>query len=150
MALIQDLMPSFTASLAFSPDSTKLLASSFHSGAAIQLWECATGTLLVSIEMISNPILKPLSLAFSPSRDRFVVSYEERSIQVWTNAEESVSLLETIKVGSMVNEVSFHSDERYLETERGLVKMEPIPSSSATSTSAVTIKRRNAIFFKEN
>ena len=132
--------------IAFSPDGMQLLSGSNDRIKVVQLWDVTNSMLLATIDAGEN-LDHPRSLAFSPSGDRFAVSFLSGLTCVWKQAAGSITLQGTFNVGETFERLSFRNDEPYLETERGLIKIRNEVLSSSRNTKKF---RRNAILLKGN
>jgi len=96
----------FVYSVAFSPDGTRLLSSSWDK--TMQLWDAATGAMLRTFEGHSG---LATSVAFSPDGTRLLSGSYDRTMQLWDAA--TGALLRTFEghLGDVAS-VAFSPDER--------------------------------------
>ena len=102
--------------VAFSPDS-KLLASGSHDN-TIKLWDVATGALQQILEGHSHSVY---TVAFSPD-SKLLASGSHETVKLWDMATGALN--QTLEVDSAVTRLSFSRYGPYLETERGLLRIQ--------------------------
>ncbi|KAI9785620.1 MAG: hypothetical protein M1816_000367 [Peltula sp. TS41687] len=104
-------------SVAFSADG-KLIASGWDDQ-TVKLWDAATGALQQTLEGHSDGVF---SVAFSADGKLIASGSSDRTVKLWDAA--TGALQQTLEDVGIITELSFSKDGLYLETNRGLLRIQ--------------------------
>ena len=117
------------ASVAFSPDSTRLASASYDR--TVKIWDAGSGACLQTLEGHSDSVN---SVAFSPDSTRLASASDDRTVKIW-DAGGSGACLQTLDVGKLLFNISFDTTGSYLHSEYGLVALDTISTSNKPANS---------------
>jgi len=126
--------------VAFSPDC-KLIASA-SDDRMVRLWDAAIRAHRRTLEGHSDVVS---AVAFPPDGKLIASASNDRTVRLWNAATGMHRLM--LKTDVAVEEISFSSDGRYLETNRGQVDISTHSSSTISLQSEPT---GDMIFVKDN
>jgi WD40 repeat protein len=125
--------------VAFSPDS-KLVASASNDH-IVKVWDLSMGVALQAIEGHSDYIN---DVAFSLNGKLLASASKDRTVKLW-DAVTGVAL-KTLEVDVVITRLSFSKEGPYLETNRGLLSIQPLYAGTfplpARSLCEVFVKER--------
>jgi WD40 repeat protein len=101
-------------SVAFSPDSN--LVASGSRDCTVRLWDAATGEARGTLEGHSDRVT---SVAFSPDGKLVASGSGDSTVRLWDAATRAP--LQTLELGTVIQDLSFSSSGEYLETDRGVL-----------------------------
>ncbi|KAI9656850.1 MAG: hypothetical protein M1821_003489 [Bathelium mastoideum] len=126
-------------SIAFSLNSKKLASGSHDK--TIRLWNTRTGDHLQTLKAHSGSVN---AMAFSPDGKQLASASEDKTIKLWDVASGSVQ--QTFDTGGAISWVSFRKENAYLETNKGLIKVQ----RSQADISPLRTQSTRCYFLKNN